>query len=151
MGRHGVAVAARGWHFCLLELARLRSHEQVDESALRALAAEIQRDGRLLQPVIVDAESLVILDGHHRVSALRDLGCRLVPAYLVDYGDPAITVGSWRAETPPVSKDDVVQAGYLGRPFPPKTSRHCFGPTPPAERPVALEALGRRGLGDRPS
>jgi len=39
---------------------------------------------------------MVILDGHHRVSALRLLGCALTPVYLVDYEHPSIKVTRWR-------------------------------------------------------
>jgi len=125
--------------FRLVRLDALRKHEEVDAAALRSLTAEIRRDGELRCPVIVDGGSLVILDGHHRVSALRDLGCHVVPAYLVDYRDPRISVRPWRPDLP-VTKDDVVRAGYLERPFPPKTSRHEFS-TPPQARPVPLAEL----------
>jgi hypothetical protein len=128
--------------FCLVDLGLLRRHEDVDTLALQALTAEILRDGLLRHPIVVDSSSLVILDGHHRVSALRDLGCRVVPAYLVDYRDPGITVGPWRPELP-VTKDDVIRAGVLGRPYPPKTSRHAIEP-PLAARPVLLAELMRR-------
>lgn len=142
--------------FCLIWARGLLSHEEVDGTTLRALDAEIRRDGVLREPVIVDGRSLVILDGHHRVSVLRGLGCRLVPAYLVDYEDPEITVGAWRPEMMPVTKEDVIRAGRLQRPYPPKTSRHVFAP-PPQARPVSLGVLAalsddeRIGAADLPS
>lgn len=125
--------------FRIVRLEELRRHEEVDPEALRALRDEISRDGELRCPVIVDDTSRVILDGHHRVSALRDLGCRLVPAYLVDYEDPRIVVGAWRPDLP-VTKEDVVRAGSLERLYPPKTSRHLFAETP-GTRPVPLSLL----------
>jgi L-serine kinase (ADP) len=131
-----------GFMFCLLKLEGLLEHEEIDTAALRALTAEIVRDGMLREPVIVDGGSLVILDGHHRVSALRSLGCDLVPAYLVDYLDPRIVVHPRRPDLR-VTKNDVVKAGRMHRPFPPKTSRHEFA-TQPEARPVSLEALRQR-------
>lgn len=126
----------------LLELGRLRCHEQVDAATLEALIAEIIDDGALRQPVVVDSQTLVILDGHHRVRALERLGCVHVPAYLVDYRDPRIIVDCWQPGRAPLTKDEVVRAGSHGRPYPPKTSRHRFGPLALHAKPVPLAQLG---------
>lgn len=103
----------------------LKHHEMVDENHLKKLAQEIQRDGFLFYPVVVDRASLVILDGHHRVCALKELGCELIPAYLVDYGDCSIKVASWRPEIA-VNKENVISRGLRGELYPSKTSRHIW-------------------------
>ncbi|HUS78609.1 MAG TPA: ParB N-terminal domain-containing protein [Patescibacteria group bacterium] len=79
----------------LLELARLKLHEEVDPRALRRLIQEIESDGVLWSPIIVDRENMVVLDGTHRVNALRVLRCRYVCVYLVDYSDSEIGVDRW--------------------------------------------------------
>ncbi|NPV70099.1 MAG: hypothetical protein HPY55_05575 [Firmicutes bacterium] len=43
--------------FALVESAALRAHEQVDERHLADLAEEIERDGVLRRPVVVDRAS----------------------------------------------------------------------------------------------
>lgn len=134
----------QGVCYRLVDLGRLRCHEQVDPAALAALIAQIIDDGELRQPVVVDSRTLVILDGHHRVRALQYLGCAEVPAYLVDYQDPRITVDCWQPGGGPLTKDEVVRAGSLGRPYPAKTSRHRFGPLALQARPVPLAQLGWR-------
>ncbi|MGE5486001.1 MAG: ParB N-terminal domain-containing protein [Ignavibacteriales bacterium] len=127
------------YRFALVEARTLMPHEEVDEGHLRELTEEIRRDGVLRQPVVVDARSGVILDGHHRVRALKGLGCTLIPAYLVDYSDAGIVVWPRRAEIP-VSKESVVRTGLSGRPYPPKTSRHEW-PCAPVACPVSLSSL----------
>ena len=62
---------------------------------LENLAAEIRMDEALRHPVIVDKESFVVLDGMHRVAALKLLSCRRIPACLVNYKSPSISVGAW--------------------------------------------------------
>ncbi len=79
----------------LLDLWSVHHHEEVVPELLRALTAEIERDGYLKHPIIVDAASRVVLDGTHRVEALKALGCRWVAACLVDYHDPHIALGCW--------------------------------------------------------
>ena len=111
--------------FAVVELARLHGHERTREPLLGDLVAQIKKDGYLRRPILVEAEHLVILDGHHRVEALRILGCRKIPVYLVDYGDPAIVLATWPgAIVSTVTKEEVVDRGVRGDPFPPKTTRH---------------------------
>ena len=79
----------------LLEINRLHLHEETIPELLDALAKAIEEDGVLKDPVIVDRESLVVLDGMHRVNALKRLRCRLLPVCLVDYESPEIRVERW--------------------------------------------------------
>ncbi|MCR4428356.1 MAG: ParB N-terminal domain-containing protein [Caldiserica bacterium] len=125
--------------FALVHFSALKEHEMVDPVHLDELSREIKRDGFLFFPVMVDRSSLVILDGHHRVSALIDLGCQLIPSFLVDYQDESIQVSSWRPEIP-VEKESVILRGLSGKPFPPKTSRHIW-PWPIPRCPFPLGFL----------
>ncbi len=79
----------------LEELAKVKIHEEIIPELLDALMREIRSDGEMRHPVIVDASTLVVLDGMHRVAALRELGCAYLPVCLVDYRNPHIHVGSW--------------------------------------------------------
>lgn len=138
---NGARLQQAGYPFALIEEGELKPHERVETPHLESLIKDISSDGVLRCPVLVDRHSLVILDGHHRVSALRCLGCRLIPAYLVDYSDPSIAVTRWKEDIcMEVSKKTVVEAGLTGSLYPPKTSRHCW-PCQPAEHPVSIEAL----------
>ena len=86
---------------------------------------EIRADGFLRKPILVEARHFVILDGHHRVEALRVLGCTRIPVYLVDYENAGITLTTWPGATvASVTKTEVVDHGVRGDPFPPKTTRH---------------------------
>jgi hypothetical protein len=125
----------------LVYFSCLKHHERVDENHLRELKREIQRDGFLIYPVVVDRASLVILDGHHRVRALRELGCELIPTYLVDYGDNSVKVVSWRPEIP-VNKEGVVSRGLSGELYPSKTTRHIW-PWQIPMCPISLAFLKR--------
>lgn len=111
--------------FALVPLSSLREHEEVvSDGAVHALAERIRRDGYVLQPIVADRETLVVLDGHHRLNVLRALGVRLAPVNLVDYRDDRIRVESWREGVAPPTKEEVVQRALAGKPFPPKSTRH---------------------------
>ena len=60
----------------------LKQHEQIRKRHMRALLRQIKHDGYLNNPLIVDKKTMIILDGHHRYNALKDLGMVSSPVYL---------------------------------------------------------------------
>jgi hypothetical protein len=107
----------------IIDIENLKIHEMVVERHVVELKAEIIRDGVLKRPIAVDCNTMVVLDGHHRLCALRDLGYRKVPVIFVDYRSSDIQVEGWQVGRE-VTKESVVRAGISGEKFPPKTSRH---------------------------
>lgn len=77
------------------EIDDLKLHEEVIDSYLEELADAIKENGIVKDPVIVDKESGVVLDGMHRVTAMEKLGYERIPVCLVDYYDSKIDLGSW--------------------------------------------------------
>ena len=113
--------------FEVVEIRRLRPHEEIRPSLLEQLTEQIRRDGHLKRPILVAERDLVILDGHHRVEAVRVLGCHRIPTYLVDYSSPVVEVGTWPgAVISSVTKEEVIRRGLAGDRFPPKTTRHSL-------------------------
>ncbi|MEM2905289.1 MAG: ParB N-terminal domain-containing protein [Candidatus Bathyarchaeia archaeon] len=106
-----------------VDIDLLKGHEETRPDHLQKLSDEIRRDGVLRRPIVADLRTKVILDGHHRVNALRALGCSKTPVYFVDYSSPVIEVLPWR-EGEYVTKAMVLKAGVEGPKLPPKTTRH---------------------------
>jgi len=79
----------------IVETEGLLLHEETIPAALEWMIGALEEDGVQKSPVIVDREMLVVLDGMHRVTALRSLGCRFTCVCLVDYLDPRIRVDRW--------------------------------------------------------
>ncbi len=125
----------------LLDIRIPKPHEQTRPDLLSQLIEEIERDGVLKVPVLLEREHHVILDGHHRWEALRRLGCRRIPAYVVDYSSEEISVTTWPgAIVATVTKEEVVAHGVKGDLFPPKTTRHLLREKLP-DSPVPLKDL----------
>lgn len=137
--------------FRLLPLEVLRVHEEVVDADVAELVDALQVEGVVREPLWIDRASMTILNGHHRYNALRRLGARFAPAWLVDYNDPEIELGRW-GPGPPLTKAEVVQRAASGHPYPPKTTRHTIRhPLPHHGTP--LEDLGVPTVGParRPS
>ncbi len=79
----------------MVNLQELKPHEEVIDPIVGTLANEVLNEGLLRDPLVVDQEDHIILDGMHRFNSLKLLKCRFVPCCLVDYNSPQINVGSW--------------------------------------------------------
>ncbi|MEM2136429.1 MAG: ParB N-terminal domain-containing protein [Candidatus Methanomethylicia archaeon] len=93
-----------GWHLSIfgfdveLSLASASSlyiHEEIIPSLLDKLVRDIKIDGVFKDPIIVDLNSMVVLDGMHRVAASRKLGLKWVPVCYLNYMDNKVHVHSW--------------------------------------------------------
>jgi cysteine synthase/O-phosphoserine sulfhydrylase/cystathionine beta-synthase len=109
----------------LVELDKLRQHEEVDPAHLKELKEEIKSDKILKFAIVVDKNTNIILDGEHRFNSLKELGCRRIPVVYVDYNSPDIQVQSWRNNLH-LTKKDVIEAGLGEKKLPPKTSKHMI-------------------------
>ncbi len=107
----------------ILSIDVLKEHEKVDFNRLKKLMKEIASDGVLKKPILVDKNTLTILDGHHRLNALKKLGLRKIPVILIDYNSPHIIVKKWGTNEV-LDKEDVLRVARCGRLFPPKTTQH---------------------------
>lgn len=141
--------------FALVPIDQLRPHEEVEEENVAELVVEIERTGVFADPIWVARDSWVILNGHHRVEALRRLGAVRAAAWVLDYDTDVVTVEPWRPGLP-ITKAEVVRRALGGLLYPPKTTRHQVrSDLPPRPTPLAeLRRLGRRrsyaGSRDKP-
>ncbi|MGD0718639.1 MAG: ParB N-terminal domain-containing protein [Thermoplasmata archaeon] len=121
---------------------RVLIHEQYNREKVEELAAKIRQSGVCRDPLWIDRETGVLLDGHHRFAALRLLGAVRVPVWAFEYEDDAvITLERWNPG-PAIAKSEVVRRAREGRPFPPKTTRHVIHVTLPSHPTALSEVLG---------
>ena len=109
------------------ETVSLRDHEEVIPDNLETRTSKLLSKG-FYKPIIVDRESMVILDGHHKWTAAKSLGLARVPVIMVDYlVDEGVLVDVWPdCGKESVTKTEVLEMGVSGDVFPPKTSRHTL-------------------------
>lgn len=125
--------------FTLLPITELKAHERIDEATIHDLVSLLRRTQVLADPIWVARGSSVILNGHHRVEALRRIGAERVPAWVIDYDSDLIHLERWHPG-PPIAKGEVVRRANEGRLFPAKTTRHRLLVDLPA-RPTPLSEL----------
>ena len=81
------------------EVKSLLSHEQVIAYNLKRLKESMLNIGHLVDPLVVDSKTGVVLDGNHRLKVLQIIECPYAVCQLVDYSSPEITVGTWYPST----------------------------------------------------
>ena len=108
-----------------IRIEELREHEEIRPDYLEELKNEILSDGMLKMPIAVDRSTYIILDGHHRLHALKKIGCKKIPVILVDYQSPEIEVIPWR-EGEKITKEMIIDTALTGKRMRPKTSRHMI-------------------------
>lgn len=108
----------------LINLSKLKEHEQIDKNHLIKIKHLIKKSGVFKEPIIVDKDKLVILDGHHRFNTCKELGLSKIPCIEVDYlNDPKIKVVTRRKKFL-ISKEIVINMGLSNKVFPAKTTKH---------------------------
>lgn len=104
-------------------LTSLLPHERHNQIRSKRLAGNIKKTAELRRPLLVDGKTKVVLDGHHRLAALKMLGCKRVPVLAVDYRSKTVRLLP-RRKNIFISKSEVVKRGKAGRLYPVKTTKH---------------------------
>ena len=110
----------------LVPIEILRPHELTFSKKVDELEKMTNRWRAYVLPLVVDKNSGVILDGHHRPQVSLRLNLQCLPCIMVDYiGDETVELDVWpNCGRDSLTKEEVVEAGLNGALFSPKTSRH---------------------------
>jgi len=110
----------------LVPIEILRPHEKTIPKKVDELEKMTNRWKAYVLPLVVDKNTGVILDGHHRHQVSIRLNLQCLPCVLVDYfGDETVELDVWpNCGRDSLTKEEVVEAGLNGALFSPKTSRH---------------------------
>jgi len=131
-----------GGIFAIEPLDALKRHEEMDTARALVLMERIECLGIWTHPLLIEDETGIVLDGHHRLWCAERLGFEWIPTFHISYSDEGLELLSWRPDFP-VTRELVIEAGRSGKLLPKKTSRHVYsGPFPDCAIPV--DVLKRR-------
>lgn len=122
-----------------IPLKFLKSHEKhIDERKNKLLDYLNSNDYFVLPSIIVDSINFVILDGHHRLNILNELGIEEEYVLLLNYNSEFIIPH----ETNNITKKEIIESGISGNLLPPKSSKHIFIDNNGIKRPlISLSVL----------
>jgi len=90
------------------------------------LANAMKGSGLWRVPIVLERESLAVMDGHHRLAAARSLGLARVPVLRLEYRHVEVVASR---DGFIVTPEAIVERSRRGRLYPEKTTRHVF-PSP---------------------
>jgi hypothetical protein len=97
-----LALSKAGLVLGIRPVGSLFPHEQTIPSHVKRISFEIKRDGVQKDPIMIDGNSSVVLDGMHRLAAFNALGVENAVVCAVDYSSKKVILRRWaRAFTPP--------------------------------------------------
>ncbi|MBU0532954.1 hypothetical protein KKB44_05675 [Candidatus Micrarchaeota archaeon] len=73
----------------------LLTHEQTMSHNLKRLKESMLNLGQLVDPIVVDNKTNLVLDGNHRKKVLEIIECPYAACQIIDYMSEDITVGTW--------------------------------------------------------
>ncbi len=83
-------------HIILVPIADLYDHEQIVQTQVEWLKNNIINLGYFFRPILIAKNQNVILDGHHRVAAMKELGYTKIPCVEIEYVEnDDIRIGTW--------------------------------------------------------
>ena len=106
-----------------ISLDKIKSHEEhIIERKSKLLEYLNGNDYFVLPSMIVDSKDFVVLDGHHRLNILKDLGVKEEYVLLVNYESESIIPH----EINNITKKEIITAGITGKLLPAKSSKHII-------------------------
>jgi len=108
----------------LVEINLLSPHEKVIEKKKSSLVKFIKsyENYYIISSIVCCHKSMLIIDGHHRFFALKELGFKKVPVTLIDYSHKSIRTGILN----PIDKDYIVNVGLSKELMEPKSTKHAI-------------------------
>lgn len=116
----------------LINLDKLKPLEKVFPNHLQYIQNQIENDGCINKPLIIDKLHHIILDGSHRYAYLKSCGYTLAPVIMVDYESDLISLGSHLIHriinhvSTTLSKKEVIKKALNNELLEPRSTRHFF-------------------------
>ena len=110
----------------ILPVKDLKTHEEIIPNNLLKLKEAMLNIGQLVDPILIDKKTRVVLDGNHRVKVLELIKVPYAVCQLVDYNSKEITLGNWFPVRDEISKEEFEKLG-LYKPST-KSFHHWFPP-----------------------
>lgn len=122
----------------LLSLDQLKPHEKFCAKNFEYWLAQIEEQQCWTNPILVDREHNIIMDGHHRYQIALQLKLKYIPCILISYDNQFLALSSYSDGTQ-INCKQIISAACCGRLMEKKSTRHCLAYSlPQVNIPLAI-------------
>lgn len=123
-----------GQGFCHVD--DVRCHEEVMEDRLSAFVSYLKTLSPhiILPSILICSETHTLIDGHHRLHALKQLDYEWCPVTYINYSAPSIVPDL----SSKITKKQIIAAALTSNLLPPKSSSHYLIDYKGMHRPIIL-------------
>ncbi|VEB37204.1 ParB-like nuclease [Legionella sainthelensi] len=107
----------------LLPIEVLKPHEKFCPNNFSYWLKKITSMQCWTHPLLVDKNTKVIMDGHHRHQIAQKLGLKYIPCILTSYKNPFLKVYFYK-DNSEIDNQLIINAGQSGKLFDSKSTRH---------------------------
>jgi hypothetical protein len=111
---------------CEIPVSELKPSEHINNGRAISLANKIEEDGIWRKPLIIEKNTRIVMDGHHRLEVGKILFLEKLPCIILTYDNPHISVTSWDDLTRLIDPKEIINAGETGVLLNYKSTRHVF-------------------------
>ena len=110
----------------LIHVSEIFPHEQVSQKRVKQIIKTITSHQYDLPPIIIDRKTKVIIDGHHRFHAIKELNYNQIPCIELDYLSDSIVALCEGEKGDILNKNEILQNAILGKLYPQKFTYHAI-------------------------
>ncbi|ASG68241.1 hypothetical protein fh0823_11950 [Francisella halioticida] len=126
--------------FSLIKISELIPSEQISEEYADNLCEEISKSKVWKFPILIDINTNIILDGHHRFAVAKKLRFKYIPCILVEFNSSIISVTSWRTGKE-FCKNKILNNALSGNLFEYKTTKNTLHANVGLRSEISLDIL----------
>ncbi|MED7787829.1 ParB N-terminal domain-containing protein [Francisella sp. 19X1-34] len=111
--------------FSLKKISELIPSEKISKENANSLYKRVLESRIWKVPILVDINTNIILDGHHRFSVAKRLELKYIPCLLVDFNSSIVSVTSWKTREK-LCKKMILDRAIVGDLFDYKTTKNVL-------------------------
>ncbi len=98
----------------IIPIRIVKPSEYYNLDTVNLLVKCIECAGIWTHPIIIEKQNFIIMDGHHRFQAAKNLGLKNIPAFVIGYDNPYLKLTS-RIPEQNILAENVIKAGLTGK------------------------------------
>lgn len=107
----------------LIPINQIKPSEEHNIDKVDSLLMKITHEGVWTNPILIESNNSVIMDGHHRYQVAKKLNLSSIPCLILGYDNPYLEVKTYMHENH-INVQDIINAGLSGKLLKYKSTRH---------------------------